>query len=390
MKTFLVALFLFALAVMTAVFLHQDAGSVQVTFQGNVVTAKLVYVVYGVLIAFFALYLLLRLVGMIFRAPSSFGKAKTRRATDSAIQRLVTGSLDLAEGQYARAEKTLTKDVPEGQAGVLHYLAAAEAAEGLGKPEYKESYLQKAVQHHHGAKFSIDLGLTEQKLNAGDSDAALATARELVKTQPRNPRATGLLAQALSATGNWEELNELLPAVRKRSWLDEAATASLEASAGLGLLSTAEESQLETRWKSLSADARSKPALVAKYADRLADFGHGDAAERVLRTALDQNWEPSLLSHYGALNGANTDQQLNQLQQWVEDHGESAELLAAAGQASVQQELWGKAHSYLEQAAKLGDSAEIQHALAKIADSKDDNGASQSHLQRGLELALKD
>ncbi len=163
----------------------------------------------------------------------------------------------------------------------------------------------------------------------------------------------------------------------------------METQAGAALLASAEENQLENRWKSLSANARSQPKLLAQYAEGLAGAGHGDAAERVLRTALDQNWEPSLLASYGSLKGANTDQQLNQLQAWVEKHGESAELLSAAGQASVQQELWGKAHSYLEQAAKLGDSANIQHALAQIADSKGDSDAARSHLQRGLELALQ-
>ncbi|MGB0864976.1 MAG: heme biosynthesis HemY N-terminal domain-containing protein [Granulosicoccaceae bacterium] len=389
MRTFLLVLFLIALAILTFVFLHQDAGSVQVNFQGNSFAAPLVYVFYGILAAFLALYVLFRIVGMLFRAPSALGKAKERRSTDAAAQRLVSGSLDLAEGQYARAEKQLTKDVPHGATGVLHYLAAAEAAEAQDRPEYYERYLKLAGEHHQGAKFGIDLGRAQKALDEGDSDKALETARGLVKVQSHNPRAKGLLGLALAATANWEELNVLLPDLRKNSSLNKTQVADLEAKSSTALLAEAEDEKLESRWKSLAPEARTQPSLLSSYARRLQATGKGELAERTLRTALDSNFDPALVASYGAVDGANAEQQLNQLQSWIEKHGESSELLAAAGQISVRQELWGKAHSYMEQAAKLGDSAAIQQALAQIANNKGDTEASRGHLERGLGLALK-
>jgi len=388
MKTFLLVLFLIALAILTTVFLHQDAGSVQVTFQGNSFAAPLVYVFYGILAAFIGLYILFRFVGMLFRAPSSLGKAKNRRAQDAAAQRLVIGSLDLAEGQLERAEKTLVKDVPDGPIGTLHYLAAAEAAEGRDRPEYKERYLQRAIEHHAGAKFGIDLTGAQKSLDAGNGQQALDTSRSLIKTQARNPRALALLAKSLAATGNWEELNGMLPELRKHSSLTEQQIVDLESNAGAAIITAADDKQLESSWKSLTPEARKQTALLASYAKRLQSAGKGEAAEITLRTALEQDWEPSLVSAYGAVDGGNAEQQVAQLQKWIETHGENADLLAAAGQISVRQELWGKAHSYLEQAAKLGDNASIQHALAQIAQNKGDAEAARNHLEHGLSLAL--
>ena len=388
MKAFLLVLFLIALAILTFVFLHQDAGSVVVNFNGNSFAAPLLYVFYGILSAFIGLYILFRFIGMLFRASTTMGKAKNRRSIDAASQRLVTGSLDLAEGQFARAEKTLTKDVPMGASGALHYLAAAEAAHGQDKPEYRERYLKLASEHHSGAKFGIDLDRAQKSLDAGAVEEALETSRSLIKTQARNPRAMALMANSLAATANWEELNGMLPELRKHSSLTSSQVSALEAQAGTALLGVAEDNQLEARWKNLAPEARNQPALLSTFAKRLQAAGKGEVAERTLKTALESKWNPALVSSYGAVDGSSAEQQLNQLQSWIESHGESADILAAAGQVSVRQELWGKAHSYLEQAAKLGDSAAIQQALAQIADNKGDSEASRAHLERGLSLAL--
>lgn len=388
MKTFLLVLFLIVLAVLTFVFLHQDPGSVQITFRGNTFAAPLVYVFYGVLAAFIALYILLRIVGMLFRAPTSLGKASARRAQDAAAQRLVTGSLDLAEGQLARAEKTLVKDVPDGPIGTLHYLAAAEAAQGLDRPEYHERYLQRAVEHHAGAKFGIDLNKAQKALESGAATEALETSRSLVKAQSRNPRALALLAQSLAANGEWKELYSQLPDLRKHSSLTKQQLAKLDLDAAAAIVANADEQELESSWRGLSAEARNDTDLLSKYAKRLQAAGKGEAAEITLRNALEQEWKPSLVAAYGAIDGANAEQQVGQLQKWIEAHGESADLLAAAGQISVRQELWGKAHSYLEQAAELGDNPTIQHALSLIAQNKGDIEASRNHLERGLSLAL--
>lgn len=388
MKAFLIVLLLIALAIIVAIFLHQDAGSVQVFFQGNEFSAPLLHVFIGAIVGFFALYILLRIIGMLFRAPTAMGKAKDRRSVDAANHRLVTGSLDLAEGQFARAEKALTKDVPNGPAGALHYIAAAEAAQGQEKPEYYERYLKLAAEHHNGAKFGIDLSRAQKSLDAGAAEEALETSRSLIKTQARNPRAMTLMAQSLAATANWQELNDLLPELRKHSSLTNVQVSAFEAQAGAALLSDAEDNQLEARWKNLAPEARNQPALLSAFAKRLQAAGKGEVAERTLKAALESKWNPALVSSYGAVDGSSAEQQLNQLQSWIESHGESADILAAAGQVSVRQELWGKAHSYLEQAAKLGDSPAIQQALAQIADNKGDSEASRAHLERGLSLAL--
>lgn len=389
MRALLFVLFLIALAILTFVFLHQDAGSVQVNFQGNTFEAPLMHVFYGVLITFVALYVLFRVAGMLFRAPTTLSKAKDRRSSEAAAGRLVTGSLDLAEGQYARAEKQLTKDVPNGPAGVLHYLAAAEAAQGQGKDDYHARYLKLAGEQHKGAQFGIDLGRAQRALDAGESASALEITQSLLKTQSQNPRAKALHAQALAANAQWSDLVALLPELRKGSSLSASQLGAIEAQAGEALIAGADEDKLESSWKSLTAEARAQAPALAAYAARLQASNRGELAERTLRTALEGNWNPALIASYGGVDGASAEQQLNQLQSWIDKHGESAELLSAAGQVSVRQELWGKAHSYMEQAAKLGDSAAIQQALAQIADNKGDSEASRAHLERGLQLALQ-
>ena len=56
---------------------------------------------------------------------------------------------------------------------------------------------------------------------------------------------------------------------------------------------------------------------------------------------------------YGHLHGSDGVTRLASIEQWLTQYGERLELLVTAGQACLQNKLWGKARSYLESAARI-------------------------------------
>ncbi len=389
MRAILITAVIVAIVIAAAVFLQQDPGSVRAEFMGNSYEGPLAYVALAALVGFIALYLLVRLLGWLFNAPRRFGQIMNRRQNDAALGRLVDGNIDLAEGRFARAERVLLKDVPAGPQATLHYVAAAQAANARGNSEQRDAYIKKAVTDSPNAKNALFLKQAAMQLESDDFESALATLDQLKGHDPRSPVVQALRARALRRAGHHDQLVDQLAELRKREALPDAELTELEAETAVAVISSCDDNLVAKIWKSLPASTRDNATAIGAYAQRLISLNDTGTAERVVGDALGRNMSDDLASLYGKITGADGARQLSRVESLLKTNENNASLLAAAGQICLRQELWGKAKSYLEQAAAIADSPVAQQGLADVARQSGDDAGATAHLNRGLALALK-
>ena len=103
---------------------------------------------------------------------------------------------------------------------------------------------------------------------------------------------------------------------------------------------------------------------------------------------LDAEWDPALLLPYVECLPRDARRHLERAEAWLKQHPGDPALLLALGELCIQQELWGKARSYLEAslAVEPGHSAYVQlgRLLERIGKPEE---ASRAY-RKGLELSL--
>ena len=144
MKALLIALIALAASVALTLFLKEDAGYVLISYGHWTIEASLALFLVLDIALFVALYLLLRSIAQIRRVPRSLHNWRTKRSISRAQQSLTQGLIELAEGNWQQAEKSLLKHVNESETPLLNYLAAARAAQLQGEYERRDQYLQQA------------------------------------------------------------------------------------------------------------------------------------------------------------------------------------------------------------------------------------------------------
>jgi HemY protein len=338
----LVALLLGAFA---AHFVLADRGYVLVNFRGYVVEMS----VPGLVLVLVALYLVVRAIVAVVAAPRRLGSAYAERRLRRRGAELVSGLIELTEGNWARGERLLTRGLKHSDAPLVNYLLAARAAHLQGASARRDEWLELAYGEAPESQATVLLTQAELQLEAGEHAAAVATLERLEQLNPGQPAAIGLLARAYQAQANAAGLVALLPRLGRARLSDEAreqaALTALTAELGRADLS---EPRLAELWAQLSSELRATPALAAVRARALQRLGLGDQAERELRAALKREWHAALVAAYGDVRAADPAKQLKQAETWLKAYPEDAALLLAAARLSMANELWGKARSYLE------------------------------------------
>src|SRR5690606_22706528 len=90
-------------------------------------------------------YFLVRLLLQLFQARSTWQRSQELRRRERARRSLSKGLLELAEGSWANAEHTLTRHAQHGDEPLVHYLAAARAAELQGAEDRRNEWLSRAL-----------------------------------------------------------------------------------------------------------------------------------------------------------------------------------------------------------------------------------------------------
>ncbi len=392
-KLFVSLLLLVIVALGAVLLVRDDPGFVLLRYRDYSVETSLAFALVALFVVAVVVYYCIRLLRGLWRLPGTVQRQSQNRRFGKARRQLNQGLIDLAEGRFEQAENHLMRLVSYSDSPLVHYLAAARAAQLQGKHDTRDNYLKAA--HEASPEAALAIGVTQAKLQLDhmQTEQALATLTHLHSVAPRHDYVTLLLARTHLELKDWQALVEILPDVRRKKLIEESKLREMELSGYCGVLELAASSQqsFEKAWSKIPKALQADSGMMHFYLNLLAQQRwYSSSAERLLLKSIDNQWHDGLIEIYGRFEAKDATAQLASVEKWLDDYGHNQNLLLALGRISMRAGLWGKAQSYLE--ASLGAKATPQAclALAQLFEEQlqqPDKAA--AYYQQGLKLSLE-
>ena len=392
MKLLVTMVLVLLLSVLLALVAQTDPGYVLLSRGHWSAEMTLVAFVVLLLVAFLLFYLMIRFVIQAWRLPERIRIWRRERRRIKARNALTRGLIQLEEGAWREAEDTLLKYAEHSDTPLLHYLAAARAAQRLGAPERRDDHLRLAHASTPQADVAVGLVQAELQLSHQQFEQALATLNHLHEIAPRHVYVLRLLMQLSVALGDWGQLVKRIPELRKRKVITAHEADELEIKTHSAVLEMAARAQegntVDTVWAQVPQALQGHPRLVLQYVQCLHKQGLEDDAEALLYRTLRREWNDDLVHLYGLVQGADATEQLARAEGWLANHGNDAMLLLTLGRLCMRHRLWGKARTYLEGSLNLAARAETYQTLGSLHEQLGEQSAALDYYRRGLQSTL--
>jgi HemY protein len=385
-------LFLTALVLGAILFVQNDPGFILVNYGGYSIETTLAFGIVAVAVATVLIHFLFKLLMGVWHIPRAVKKQSQGRRFDKSRKLLTQGLIDLAEGRYDQAENNLVKMVDYSESPLLHYLAAARAAQLQGRYEQRDKYLKAAHESRPEAEVAIGVTQAELQLAHQQTEESLATLTHLRSIAPRHDHVLRLLARVYLELEDWSSLIEILADVRKKKLLSDHLVKTMETRTYQGLLAAADGNQqsLEKAWNKIPKSAHTDADLVVYYINLSNRVASSSAnLEQLIIKSLGQKWDDRLIEAYGMFKAKDANAQLKQTEKWLIDYDKNEHLLLALGRICIRARLWGKAQSYLE--ASIGVRAMPANCLVLaelMSDHLEQKDKASEYYQKGLRLSL--
>lgn len=388
-RLFLAVLTTLLIAAALAAAISSDSGYVLIAF-GNYTLETTAWVGLALLLAILvAMYILVLLLHGSWRHGSALARWRGDRSNRQSRRQTARGLLAFSEGQFARALHLLDRASNKAEDPVLNHLMAARASAALNDDEQTQHYLHRA-ERSGAHPLAVALTQAELLLQQGQFDAATAALQRVRREGRRNPLLLRLLQQSLLGQGNWSELLQLLPDLRRYHALTDADCDALETRIATGLLADSDADALQQRWSSLPKATQRRSNTVYVYAGALLQAGAAATAEACLRAQLKRDWSDALVDLYGRCAGDNPGQQLATAESWLPQHADNAILLRCLGRLALRNQLWGKARDYFESSLRLDKSPETSAELGRLLAHLGQSQRSADFFESGLLASIGD
>jgi HemY protein len=347
----LLILALLLLAGALAPMLKSDPGHVLINFGDWTIETSVLVLAVALLILWFAFQIVIRL----WRMPVETAR---KMREQSAFKQLEKGLLALTEGDWGAAEKALEKSASKQGRTTAQYLAAAQAADGQDAHDRREYYLEQADSGGSKKRFLVELTRARLLLANGNHAEAKPILQSLYKSRKKHPQVLELLSRCYRETAAWDELQAMLPALKKAGVLSEEQSQDLqEEIAGNQLKSADSEQALLAAWKQIPKSMREHATIVDAYAIGAARLERADLAEPVISASLKREWNATLVLRYGDPSADDRSKRLKQCEKWLKQHPEDAGLHLALGRLCAAESLWGKAREHMIKSLELEPSS---------------------------------
>jgi HemY protein len=392
MRFLFAALLVLAATIGLTLVAQRDPGYVLLSYSGWSVETSLGLFLAALAIAFALLYFTIRLLAGTFHLPLRLGGWQRRRHAARARRRTNRGLIALAEGNWPRAERDLSRAAKTSDTPLINYLGAARAAQKQDAEDRRDQYLSQAYESMPDAELAVGLTQADVQLSQGQLEQALATLRHLRGIAPKHTYVLYLLKKLYEKLESWDDLHDLLPELRRHHILNPSELEALEHRVCRMRLTLAGDSleSLQQYWETLPKALRHTPDLVHDYAARLIPLNAEQQAEEILREALKKQWDPQLVRLYGQVRGADLNLQLTTAEHGLKEHENHPELLLALSRLCLHNQLWGKARSYLEASLGMEQRAETYCELGNLLQQMGETEKAAQHFRMGLELACSE
>lgn len=345
------------------------------------------------IIIFTFLYFLVRISIRLWHIPTWFSATHLEQRRQRSHRALLSGLIQLTQGNWAQAEKLLIHSVSYNENPILNYLFAAQAAQEQGKPLQRDDYLGKANQAAPGHELAVSLTRAKLQIAKGQLELALATVTRLHQLVPQHTYVLKLLAKLYLKTKDWNQLHRVLPAIRKAKAFDPAELNRFERAVAESLLADASHRQnlklLHQTWKGLPAYLRNDVRMIHQYSRSLRILDQHKIAETILRNALNESWHETLIVEYGLVALSDPSIQLSHAESWLKNHEQSSMLLLSLARICRRAKLWGKARLYYEASLQMTPLPDTYLDLAELLDQLGDTNSAEECYRKGLKLAVE-
>ena len=370
MRTLLWLLTLAALAVGLALAARYNDGYVLLVLPPWRVELSLNLMILLQLGSFALLYMFTRVVAHALQLPRRVREYRARRRREQAERALGDAMRFTFEGRYSHALKSAVAAHQADYAPGLASLLAARAAHAMRDDEREAEWLQRACAYDNESRSARLMTEAELHLNSHRYADAQGVMDVMEATGQRHIAALRLSLRAHQALGNWRDVVRLVRQLERHRALsaEQAAPIRLRAHQEVLRSLSLDAGALAGYWRDIPAQDRKTARLAAEAARLLIAGGDCLHAQRIIEDALDEEWDSSLLATYAECKGGDVLGRIAQAEDWLKQHPRDAELLLGLGRLCRQQQLWGKAQSYLEASLPLQATRAVHIELAQLFD----------------------
>lgn len=395
MLRFLFFLVILIFSVWLGLRVAEDPGYAVFAYRHWSVEMPLWFALVSMLVLLFVLYGVLRFFdGIDFTIYRWKNWLRWRRKYKS-YSKTNRGLIELIEGHWRSAEYYLLEGVPQSDAPLINYLAAAKAAHEQGAYDRRDAYLRKA--HDFAPQADVAIGLTQAQLQVeqGQLEQAVATLGHLRNVAPKHPFVLKLLEKVYVRLADWSSLIKLLPSLRKAKIITADQLQLFEKNTYLELLHNAATKNvglvgIQQLWESIPKKFQQDPELTYNYAKLLLSYPEvSEDVEALIRKCVKKSWDKNLVRLYGLVATKDAKKQLTVAEGWHKQYGNQAILLLTLGRLSMRCQLWGKARSYFEESIKLDASPETYMAYGKLLEQMGEMSLAMKNYREGLIIIAK-
>ena len=307
-----------------------------------------------------------------------------RLAQTQARKRLVNGLLAFNEGRYTRAEGLLAKAAEDAESATVSRLAARQAALRRG------DLLGAAVQQAALAKLdplAAALESAHALLKQSRPEAVIDVLQAWQENKQLPPRGQLLRGEALVSMGRASEALTQLSQPGNELDLAPDALAALQLRwHAAALQQSVHADDLHQRWLGLSERERDDQALLLAYSRRAGELGLEAEAADTLATAIDREWNETLVRQLSLLPAARNDLRLDRAQAWLAAHPASPALALALGRLLRTRQQLGSAAEVINRAIAQGAGSDAWEELGHVYTAQNDAPRAQSSYANALRL----
>ena len=390
MRYLILIILALAVAVGLGHILQQDPGFIIIGYGGKFFRMSFVPFAVVAIVASLLVYLVLKALLQLLTLGKRWRKWTTNRKQKKSHRALDDGLLALAAGDFVKAEKLLSQGAKSDDSPAVHWLAAAEAAQGQHAIDRRDLYLSRAREAEPHAEAAIGLRRAHMQLQNNQLEQARAAVEYLSDRFPDNQQVLLLRRDVYLRDEDWHALVNLLPAIKRHRALSDDAFAALEEHTSGALLGGYFGSleELNSAWEKLSKTGRNSPVTISKYAEALVTFGQHEQAENMVRKALTHGWHKALVQAYRRIEIGNSDLQLERAEAWLSSRPDDPDLLITLANLAIKAGHWEKARENLDRLSKSQATPEAYQLLADVLEHEG-NPAEASRCRRdGLAMAL--
>jgi HemY protein len=383
-------LLLAALAMLVALLFKLNAGYALFVAPPYRVEITLNAFIVIVIVAFIALYLILRLASRIARLPAEVRESRRRRNVERARGKQDASLVALLEGRYGKARQFAEEALAVPHSAGLPALLGARAAIDMREFAQAETLLARPDASVTSLTVPRLMLEADMALAQDQPGVALEKLAELKREAGLHTAALRLEVRALTAARRFAEVPAIVDQLVKRKVYDAEQGELLRATAHAQALIEYrhDAAGLRAYWNRLSETDRTNSKVARAGATAfLALGGDREAAEIVVRS-LERAWDAGLAVLYAQCKTGDATKQLETAERWLAAHDRDATLLYALGMLCERETLWGKAQSYLEASLALDDHWRTHLALGELHGRLGQTDFANTHLAAALKRSL--